>query len=90
MTLSWIVADLKLAFLAKQLETMNQNFLSQQLERASSAELTTFLVAASACVFVYAFSDYFKIALLAMRLPGPFAVPLIGNCLVIKEKDRKY
>lgn len=69
----------------------SQYFFSicSQLEKASISELTVFLTLAFICIVIYALSDYIRIAFLAFRTPGPKAFPLIGNCLVVKEKDRK-
>lgn len=59
----------------------------QTLERASISELTLFLTTIIMCIFFYTFSDYIRNALLAFKLPGPKAVPFIGNCLLIKEQQ---
>lgn len=64
-------------------------FHLKQLERASISELTLFVTLTLACIIVYALSGYIRIALVAFKVPGPKTYPLIGNCLVVKEKDRK-
>lgn len=32
---------------------------------------------------------YLRSVLLSLRLTGPPSVPLLGNCLLVTEKDRK-
>lgn len=62
-----------------------------QFERASVSELTVFLTLVCFCIVIYvlSLSGYIRNAFLAFRLPGPKALPFIGNCLVVKEKDRE-
>jgi hypothetical protein len=36
---------------------------------------------------LYTFSGYIKIALIAMRMPGPFAYPIIGNTYLATERN---
>jgi hypothetical protein len=60
-----------------------------QVERASFSELTPFLIVSIIAFILYAFAGSLRAAYLAFTIPGPKAYPLIGNCLILKEKDRK-
>ncbi|XP_052864853.1 probable cytochrome P450 4aa1 [Anopheles cruzii] len=59
----------------------------QALEKPSAVELYTYLMLLLVSVLLYVLSDYFKKCILAFRLPGPKAYPVIGNCLEIARND---
>ncbi|CRL00788.1 CLUMA_CG014042, isoform A [Clunio marinus] len=51
--------------------------------------VATLLLILLIAIIIYAIfqSGYFRCALLAFQIPGPKAIPFIGNCLIVKEKD---
>uniref|UniRef100_A0AAG5CRB4 Cytochrome P450 n=1 Tax=Anopheles atroparvus TaxID=41427 RepID=A0AAG5CRB4_ANOAO len=59
----------------------------QALEKSSAVELYTYIILLLVSVLLYIFSDHLKICILALRLPGPKAYPIIGNCLEITKTD---
>ncbi|KAH8327036.1 hypothetical protein KR074_001066, partial [Drosophila pseudoananassae] len=62
-----------------------------QLERATKTELCTVLVLLALSLTIYTFyghlQTYLRSVLLSLRLAGPPSVPLLGNCLLVKDKD---
>lgn len=64
-----------------------------QFERATKTELCTVLVLLALSLAIYTFyahlQTYLRSVLLSLRLTGPPSVPLLGNCLLVTEKDRK-
>ncbi|KAH8416204.1 hypothetical protein KR222_011010, partial [Zaprionus bogoriensis] len=65
--------------------------LSLQLERATKSEvcsaLLLLLLSLSIIRFYTHLRTYLKSVLLSLRLSGPPTLPLLGNCLLINEKD---
>uniref|UniRef100_A0A182FRU5 Uncharacterized protein n=1 Tax=Anopheles albimanus TaxID=7167 RepID=A0A182FRU5_ANOAL len=59
----------------------------QAFEKSSAVELYSYLMLLLVSVLLYVLSDYLKKCILAFRLPGPTAYPVIGNCLEIAKKD---
>lgn len=60
------------------------------MDRAYTTELWMYIMVALLGLLLYSLSHYFKIVILALKMPGPPVVPLIGNCLMIKERDLLY
>ncbi|KAH8321001.1 hypothetical protein KR067_013026 [Drosophila pandora] len=62
-----------------------------QFERATKTELCTVLVLLALSLAIYTFyghlQTYLRSVLLSLRLTGPPSVPLLGNCLLVTEKD---
>uniref|UniRef100_A0A1B0FKK0 Cytochrome P450 n=1 Tax=Glossina morsitans morsitans TaxID=37546 RepID=A0A1B0FKK0_GLOMM len=56
-------------------------------ENAFQSELWGFAAVSLLVFIVYMLRNYLKSIILALKLPGPPVVPLLGNCLLIKEKD---
>lgn len=81
----------RFSFLTNPMNAQFENSIWKQLERASISELTLFLTLTIIGIIVYALfaSGFARIASTAFRTPGPKAYPLIGNCLLVKEPDRK-
>lgn len=61
-----------------------------QFENAFKSELWGFAAVSLLVFIVYMLRNYLKSIILALKLPGPPVVPLLGNCLLIKEKDCKF
>ncbi|XP_013113990.2 probable cytochrome P450 4aa1 [Stomoxys calcitrans] len=62
-------------------------FVQKVFEKASQSELWSF-VSLSLVIFVmYTLRDYMKTVLLSLKLSGPTAIPIMGNCMLIKEKN---
>lgn len=59
----------------------------RMIERASTSELWTYAIIISICAFLYAFSGYLKSVILSLKLPGPTALPFLGNCLIVSNKN---
>lgn len=60
-----------------------------QLERAYQPELMVFIVMVTIGTILYAISGYLKAVVLSFKLKGPPAQFLIGNVLLLKDKDGK-
>lgn len=61
-----------------------------QLERAYQPELMLFIVMVTIGTILYVLSDYLKAVVLCFQLTGPPARFLLGNVLLIKDKDSKF
>ncbi|KAG5676320.1 hypothetical protein PVAND_006166 [Polypedilum vanderplanki] len=59
----------------------------QALERASMFDMSVFLTVTLVSFILYTLSDYIKIALLVMRIPGPPAYPFFGNCFMATQRN---
>uniref|UniRef100_A0A1B0D914 Uncharacterized protein n=1 Tax=Phlebotomus papatasi TaxID=29031 RepID=A0A1B0D914_PHLPP len=57
------------------------------LDRAYNLELLSYLSLIVAGSLIYALSGYLKLLLVALKLPGPPAVPFIGNILMVGDKN---
>lgn len=68
---------------------LEKRVLLFQIERASTADLWSLASLLIIGGLMYALSGYFKSVILALKLPGPPTVPFFGNCLLVKERDRK-
>lgn len=44
------------------------------------------------CIFylLWKLKNYFRAVFLALNLPGPFAYPVIGNALTVRDHKSKY
>ncbi|XP_017484281.1 PREDICTED: probable cytochrome P450 4aa1 [Rhagoletis zephyria] len=58
-----------------------------KFEHVSHSELWSFATLLVISLSLYALWDYIKTVLLSLKLSGPVALPILGNCLIIKEKD---
>jgi len=59
------------------------------LERAYSTELWSYVFILLFGGLIYVLSDYLKSAFLCLRINGPKALPVIGNCMMAVQKNRK-
>ncbi|XP_059620429.1 probable cytochrome P450 4aa1 [Phlebotomus argentipes] len=59
----------------------------QTLDRAYNLELLSYLSIIVAGSLIYALSGYLKLLFVALKLPGPPAIPFIGNILMIGDKN---
>ncbi|XP_053964488.1 probable cytochrome P450 4aa1 [Anastrepha ludens] len=61
--------------------------IQKMFEHVSRSELWSFATLLVISLCLYALWDYIKSVLLSLKLSGPEALPILGNCLIIKEKD---
>ncbi|XP_034651196.1 probable cytochrome P450 4aa1 [Drosophila subobscura] len=66
-------------------------FVEKVLERATKWELCSVLALLVISLSIYTFyahlETYLRSVLLSLRLSGPPTLPILGNCLLIKDKD---
>nr|XP_014087247.1 probable cytochrome P450 4aa1 [Bactrocera oleae] len=62
-------------------------FIQKMFDHATHSELWSFAALLAIALSIYSLWDYIKSVLLSLKLSGPEALPILGNCLIIKEKD---
>ncbi|XP_005176034.1 probable cytochrome P450 4aa1 [Musca domestica] len=62
-------------------------FVQKVFEKASQSELWSFASLSLFLLILFTFRDYLKTVFLSLKLSGPTAVPVMGNCLLLKEKN---
>ncbi|XP_067631159.1 probable cytochrome P450 4aa1 [Eurosta solidaginis] len=62
-------------------------FIQKMFIHVTRSELWSFATLLVISLSLYALWDYIKSVLLSMKLTGPEALPILGNCLLLKEKD---
>ncbi|KAI8127249.1 putative cytochrome P450 4aa1 [Lucilia cuprina] len=62
-------------------------FIQKVIDNASQSELWSFFTLSLGVFVIYTFWGYLKTVFLSLKLSGPAPVPILGNCLLIKEKD---
>ena len=65
-------------------------FFYLQFDNASQSELWSFFTLSVGVFVIYTFWGYLKTVFLSLKLSGPAPVPILGNCLLIKEKNCKF
>ncbi|XP_075168878.1 putative cytochrome P450 4aa1 [Haematobia irritans] len=62
-------------------------FVQKVFEKASQSGLWSFVSISLMMLALYTLRDYMRAVLLSLKLSGPAAIPIMGNCMLAKDKN---